>query len=178
MVLAVDRNAVSTLVNLGWCKFLTGGSGDEAIQLIEQAIRLSPRDPSIAGRYYRSGLCIYYFRALIRQSPGAQRRSQVCSRTPLSGRRLWPQRRVGPRRRRARRGAKPDWFRSLFDHRPLQGQRRLEYAGPPRSLRRHLSCRAAQGRDAGGMTATRRLAAILAARLPPLSSGGALVGRP
>jgi len=55
MVLAVDRNAVSALVNLGWCKFLTGGSGDEAIQLIEQAIRLSPRDPSIAGRYYRIG---------------------------------------------------------------------------------------------------------------------------
>src|SRR5215469_16125055 len=50
MVLAVDRNAVSALVNLGWCKFLTGGSGDEAIQLIEQAIRLNPRDPPIAGR--------------------------------------------------------------------------------------------------------------------------------
>ena len=56
MALAVDRNAVSALANLGWCKFLAGGSGDEAIQLIEQAIRLSPRDPSIAGRYYRIGL--------------------------------------------------------------------------------------------------------------------------
>ena len=55
MVLTVDRNALSALVNLGWCKFLSGGSGDEAIQLIEQAIRLSPRDPSIAGRYYRIG---------------------------------------------------------------------------------------------------------------------------
>jgi adenylate cyclase len=55
MVLAVDRNAVGALVNLGWCKFLTGGSGDEAIQLIEQAIRLSPRDPSIAARYFRIG---------------------------------------------------------------------------------------------------------------------------
>ena len=55
MVLAVDRNAVSALVNLGWCKFLTGGSGDEAVQLIEEAIRLSPRDPFIAGRYYRIG---------------------------------------------------------------------------------------------------------------------------
>jgi TolB-like protein/class 3 adenylate cyclase len=73
MVLAVDRNAVGALANLGWCKFLAGGSGDEAIQLIEQAIRLSPRDPSIAGRYSRIGLCIYYFRALIRQSPGSKR---------------------------------------------------------------------------------------------------------
>jgi TolB-like protein/class 3 adenylate cyclase/Tfp pilus assembly protein PilF len=58
MVLAVDRNAVSALVHLGWCKFLTGGSGDEAIQLIEQAIRLSPRDPAIGGRYYRIG-CVH-----------------------------------------------------------------------------------------------------------------------
>jgi tetratricopeptide (TPR) repeat protein len=56
MVLGVDRNAVGALVGLAQCKFLTGGSGDVAIQLIEQAIRLSPRDPQIAYRYHWIGL--------------------------------------------------------------------------------------------------------------------------
>jgi adenylate cyclase len=56
MVLAVDRNAVGALFGLGQCKFLTGGSDDEAIQLTEQAIRRSPRDPFIAFRYFWIGL--------------------------------------------------------------------------------------------------------------------------
>ena len=56
MVLAVNRNAVGALAGLGRCKFLTGGSGEEAIQLTEQAIRLSPRDPLIANRYFSIGL--------------------------------------------------------------------------------------------------------------------------
>src|SRR5262249_43120418 len=56
IVLAIDRNAVGALAGLGQCKFLTGGSDDEAIKLIEQAIRLSPRDPQIAGRYFWVGL--------------------------------------------------------------------------------------------------------------------------
>jgi tetratricopeptide (TPR) repeat protein len=42
--------------SLGYCKFLTGGSDAEAIELIEQAIRLSPRDPYIAFRYAVIGL--------------------------------------------------------------------------------------------------------------------------
>jgi TolB-like protein/Tfp pilus assembly protein PilF len=50
-VLAVDRNAVGAAAGLGFCKFLTGGSDAETIELQEQAIRLSPRDPSIAIRY-------------------------------------------------------------------------------------------------------------------------------
>ena len=56
MVRAVNRNAVGALAGLGRCKFLTGGSGEEAIQLTEQAIRLSPRDPLIAYRYFSIGL--------------------------------------------------------------------------------------------------------------------------
>jgi len=55
MVLAVDRNAVSALAGFGQCKFLTGGSGEESIQLTEQAIRLNPRDPFIAVRYWWIG---------------------------------------------------------------------------------------------------------------------------
>jgi adenylate cyclase len=45
--LAADRNNPYTLVELSMCKFLTGGSDQEAIALTEQAIRLSPRDPGI-----------------------------------------------------------------------------------------------------------------------------------
>jgi tetratricopeptide (TPR) repeat protein len=49
--LAADRNNPYTLVELSMCKFLTGGSDQEAIALAEQAIRLSPRDPGISGWY-------------------------------------------------------------------------------------------------------------------------------
>jgi adenylate cyclase len=45
--LAADRNNPYTPVELSMCKFLTGGSDQEAIALTEQAIRLSPRDPNI-----------------------------------------------------------------------------------------------------------------------------------
>jgi adenylate cyclase len=53
-VLAFDRNSVSALVALGHCKLMTG-SMEEVIPIIEQAIRLSPRDPLIAVMYYRIG---------------------------------------------------------------------------------------------------------------------------
>jgi TolB-like protein/class 3 adenylate cyclase len=45
--LAADRNNPNTLLGLSMCKFLTGGSDQEAIALTEQAIRLSPRDPAM-----------------------------------------------------------------------------------------------------------------------------------
>jgi adenylate cyclase len=45
-VLASKRNSAIALVNIGRCRYLTG-SLDEAIPLMEQAIRLSPRDPFI-----------------------------------------------------------------------------------------------------------------------------------
>jgi|SRR5580704_2735347 tetratricopeptide (TPR) repeat protein len=48
--LAFNRNAVGTRLGLGRCKLLTG-SIDETISLVEQAIRLSPRDPYIAVFY-------------------------------------------------------------------------------------------------------------------------------
>jgi TolB-like protein/Tfp pilus assembly protein PilF len=53
-VLAFDRNSTSALLALGHCKLMTG-SIDELIPLVEQAIRLSPRDPQIAVMYYRIG---------------------------------------------------------------------------------------------------------------------------
>jgi TolB-like protein/class 3 adenylate cyclase len=53
-VLAVDRNAIGALFQLGWCKMMTGLI-DEVIPLAEQGIRLSPRGPSIANFYWRIG---------------------------------------------------------------------------------------------------------------------------
>jgi tetratricopeptide (TPR) repeat protein len=44
--LAYNRNWVFAIFALGDCKFLTG-STEETIPLVEKAIRLSPRDPSI-----------------------------------------------------------------------------------------------------------------------------------
>jgi tetratricopeptide (TPR) repeat protein len=51
IALTTDRNNTFALVDLGMCKFLTGGSDQEAISLIERAIRLSPRDPNISWWY-------------------------------------------------------------------------------------------------------------------------------
>ena len=53
-VLAFDRNSAGALRALGHCKLMTG-SIEEVIPLMEQAIRLSPRDPQIAVIYYRIG---------------------------------------------------------------------------------------------------------------------------
>ena len=54
-VLAGDRNWVTALFALGQCK-LYAGSIDETIPLVDRAIRLSPRDPSLAVWYWQIGL--------------------------------------------------------------------------------------------------------------------------
>ena len=51
----VDRNWVNALGPLAECKLFAGSIG-EMIPLVEQAIRLSPRDPLIAIWYFRIGL--------------------------------------------------------------------------------------------------------------------------
>jgi TolB-like protein len=53
-VLALDRNWVGAMFAIGWCKFYTG-SIEEMIPLLEQIIRLSPRDPYIGSCYSRIG---------------------------------------------------------------------------------------------------------------------------
>ena len=50
-VLALNGNWVGALHSLGQCKLYTG-SIEEAIPLVEQAIRLSPRDP-LTGYYHQ-----------------------------------------------------------------------------------------------------------------------------
>jgi adenylate cyclase len=53
-VLAINRNAAGVLNVLAGCKLVTG-SIEEVIPLVEQAIRLSPRDPRIGYFYVRIG---------------------------------------------------------------------------------------------------------------------------
>jgi adenylate cyclase len=55
IALAFNRNWVGASAYLGWCKFWTG-SIEEAMQLHEQVIRLSPRDPAIGIWHFRIGL--------------------------------------------------------------------------------------------------------------------------
>jgi adenylate cyclase len=52
--LALDHNWTRAFTNLGWCKLYTG-SIEEVTPLVEQAIRLSPRDPDIGVCYYLIG---------------------------------------------------------------------------------------------------------------------------
>jgi adenylate cyclase len=47
IALSADRNNPFALGELSTCKYLTGGSDQEAIALTGQAIRLSPRDPGV-----------------------------------------------------------------------------------------------------------------------------------
>jgi adenylate cyclase len=54
-VLVLNRNWVGAISDLGMCEFFSG-SIEEAIPLLEQAIRLSPRDPSIGYWYFRIGM--------------------------------------------------------------------------------------------------------------------------
>jgi adenylate cyclase len=52
---ALDRNLVGAIANLGLCKFHVGAI-EEAIPAQEQAIRLSPRDPRLPNWYWRIGM--------------------------------------------------------------------------------------------------------------------------
>ena len=52
--ISFNRNWVTALAGLGWCKFFAG-SFQDVIPLQEQLIRLSPRDPEIGPWYFRIG---------------------------------------------------------------------------------------------------------------------------
>ena len=64
--LAFNHSWVDALAGLGWCKFWVG-SLDEAIDLHEQAIRLSPRDPQIGYWYHRIGQ-VYLLQSRIQEA--------------------------------------------------------------------------------------------------------------
>ena len=52
--LVLGHNLVYALIGLGWCK-LYAGSIEEVVPLVEQAIRVSPRDPDIGWWYQLIG---------------------------------------------------------------------------------------------------------------------------
>jgi TolB-like protein/DNA-binding winged helix-turn-helix (wHTH) protein/cytochrome c-type biogenesis protein CcmH/NrfG len=64
--LAFNPGWADALAGLGWCKFWVG-SLDEAIELQEQAIRLSPRDPQIGYWYHRIGM-VYLLQSRIAEA--------------------------------------------------------------------------------------------------------------
>ena len=167
--LAYNRNWVFAIFALGDCKFLTG-SIEETIPLVEKAIRLSPRDPSIDIWYMViGGVHLVQSRTddailWLKKARGANPAAPLTAR--LSGFRLRPQRRDGTRCVGARRSAAAERRRTLFQHRSLEGSPVFRGTEGPCLLRSHLFRRSAQGGCAGGMittTASRRLAAILAA---------------
>src|SRR5262249_50396303 len=73
-VLAFDRNSASALLALGHCKLMIG-SIEELIPLVEQASRLSPRDPKSPSCITGLGKCICCNPAPIRRSHGWRRRA-------------------------------------------------------------------------------------------------------
>src|SRR5262249_4789603 len=76
---------------------------------------------------------------------------------------LCPQGPDRTRCRRARQSPQAEWRQSLFEHRQLEGGLTVGCAGGSCPIRNHSFRRSPQGRNARGMTTTRRLAAILAA---------------
>jgi TolB-like protein/Tfp pilus assembly protein PilF len=54
-VLALNRNWFGAIFGIAWCKFHIGAI-DEVIPLLEQVIRLSPRDPYLGISYARIGI--------------------------------------------------------------------------------------------------------------------------
>jgi adenylate cyclase len=65
-MLAANPNDVPALANLAWCKFMTGAE-EEAIPLLEKAIRLSPRDPGLYVQYFRLGI-VHFFRGRMNEA--------------------------------------------------------------------------------------------------------------
>jgi tetratricopeptide (TPR) repeat protein len=59
-VIAIDRNSPWAYNHLGWCKLQIGGALDEVVELVQQAIRLSPREPGIFLWHHRLGLLDLY----------------------------------------------------------------------------------------------------------------------
>ena len=142
---------------LGQCKLFTG-SIEEAIPLVEQAIRLSPRDPDARRLVSQIGLVhllqsrtdeaiVWLEKARGANPAHPDVRANLASAYALKGE-------TRTRRRRTRRSPQAERRRSLFEHRPLEGRRIIRGAEDPRLVRSHLFRRPAQGRDAGGMTVT------------------------
>ena len=112
-VLTLDRNSGWALFALAHCK-LRIGSVDEVIPLVEQAIRLSPRDPSASASVARRR-----GNPLARKGTRRQFGIFLCSRFPRG--RLRPKRRGQRGCLRTRRSPPTDRKRFAFQHRARKG---------------------------------------------------------
>ena len=104
------QSQLSSVRSSIWAVQDPGGAIEEAVPLVEQAIRLSPRDPAITAWYSRDWggafAAIAHRRGdrLVRKS--AERQPEITVPARLARLRLCPQRRDRPRRRRTRRSPK------------------------------------------------------------------------
>jgi tetratricopeptide (TPR) repeat protein len=93
--LALNHNLVHALLSLGWCK-LSIGSIEEVIPLVEQPIRVSPRDPGIGSflppDWNRASAAIPHRRGDRLARKNAQRHACRTDPSQPSRRRLCPQR--------------------------------------------------------------------------------------
>jgi tetratricopeptide (TPR) repeat protein len=164
--LALNHNFVYALNTLGWCK-LYFGSTDEVIPLVEQAIRLSPRDPHIGAFYNLIGTvhllqshtdeAIVWFEKARNASPGLPiPRSRLAAACALRG----ETERAAAELAEARGLSGGDLFSSIA-HLKAHLWCVVGGAEDPGDVRSHLFRRPAQGRDAGGMTAAVRRNLIL-----------------
>jgi class 3 adenylate cyclase/TolB-like protein len=163
--LTLNRNLVGALQGLGRCKLYTG-SIEEVIPLAEQAMRLDPRNPHIGWRYLLVGT-VHLLQSRIDEAIVWLEKARSAMPTEpfhhswLAS--LCAQRQDCARYRRTRGSPEAGRRKFFFEHRPREGGGIVGGAKDPRPVRSHLFRRPAQGRDAGRMTATRRLTAILAA---------------
>jgi len=139
--LALDHNSVYALNSLGLCK-LYAGSIEEAIPLVEQAIRLSPRDPGIGHCYNLIGNVHLLQSRIEKAIVWLEKARSAMPGVPIFRSRLAAA--------YALRGETEQ--RSLFEHRPPEGRSAMGSAEDPRLVRGHLFHRPAQGWHAGGVT--------------------------
>jgi tetratricopeptide (TPR) repeat protein len=182
-VLVFNRNWLGAISHLGLCKFFTG-SIEEAIPLLEQAIRVSPRDPSIGNWYFFIGTAhlvqsqvddaITWAKKARSANPGHPRRyALLASAYALKGQTA----RAAAELAKARRLSGDNRYSSIAS---LKVGLQLGVPEVRALFETTLFRRSPQGRNARGMTTTRRLAAILAAdvagysRLIGADEGGTL----
>jgi adenylate cyclase len=153
MVLESNRNWIWAVANLGWCK-LYAGSIEESIPLVEQAIRLSPRDPLIdqwcfgMGRAYllqsRTDEAIVWLEKARSVNPGhPQSHAYLASAYALKG----EIERAAAELVRSSEAER----RSLREHLRPEGRTIFRGTSDPRLVRSHFFRRVAQGRHAGGV---------------------------
>jgi len=163
--LAVNRNWVDALAAIGRCKIYIGPI-EEGIAAQQQAIRLSPRDPSIWRWSYRIGeghlllsriddAILSLEKARNANPAPAYIHAFLAAAYALRG----DTERAFVELAEARRLGDVGVYSSIAR---AQAPYSLRNRENPRPLRSHFVCWPSAGRHARGMTATRRLAAILA----------------